>query len=558
MILPDHSVTDSVSIHQSPWLIRALWLLVFAGLCLGLYSVWYSYFIFTDGAIYATLGKNLAEGKGLRYCGSVHLFYPPGYPLAIAVLYAVTRDAELSAHLVSLFAYLGTILLTIRLAWSMRSSLLFVLLSTCVVVFHPYLILFANHALSESLFACVVLASAYCAWILSMKSKSPLWLWCLWGLLGGYLYLIRADGVLYWPLQAGFILYSRRGKLHAEWFPGAMAVLAFVLVMAPYLYLIKQETGKWQLSTKTAILLEFSRMKMLDGTPRGETRQTSQLSPDGKSFAIDQSQDTLGSFLLHQPREAIQRIRWNGSRLWKRNDLVFSWLTIPALALLGVILKRRILSGKSLFLSLHGLPIIIFLIFYVEDRFLLAFIPFFAFPYARIAEWGLVRIWNYAGKRILFVGVPVGLTVFALLVFLAAPGIQRVFHRIVPSDLPIEHKQMGEWMRENCAITPTTRITHRNPWVSFYAGGCHARTPDFDLKQPEEERVKQLINWCRERGVEYVIVDERMTLPSMPGLAYLLDETKPHEGLHWEKTIQEEPYPKIVLYAVQPSENSVN
>ncbi|MBN2325866.1 MAG: phospholipid carrier-dependent glycosyltransferase [Candidatus Omnitrophica bacterium] len=533
------------------WLMRSLLGLFLVGCLLGAASVWCRYFIFTDGAVYAALGRNLATGVGLKYGGATHLFYPPGYPIAIAVLFSIVRDAEMAAHLASYFAYLGTILLTIRLAWSLRPSPLFTLLSGFIVVFHPYMILYASYALSESLFAFAVIASAYCAWKLAGKRSSPLWLWGLWGILGGFLYLIRADGIVYWPLQAAFLLWSHRKAVRPFILRAAASAFLMLLVMSPYLHLIKQETGKWQLSTKTSILLEFSRMKMQDDTARGETRQTSRLSEDGKTFAIDRSRETLGGFLRDHPGEAMQRILWNAGRLIRRPGLAFSWPSIILLVFLGFLLKKRLFQSPSIFLLLHALPIGLFLVFYVEDRFLLPFIPFFAIAYARAGEqlFDLARL--HFNKRIWMASVSL-ILIFSLgAAWTARPRLVRIAQRVFPSNLPLEHKQMGIWMKENLPISADVRITHRNPWVSFYAGGCHARTPDFDVNLSREERTEKLVHWCREVGVRYIVIDERMTLPNMPGLGFLLEEDQPHHGLRWIKTIEDESSPKIVLYALQ-------
>ncbi len=382
-----HSIETEIAPSQPDWLIQTIRLLVAVGFFLGLFSVWSRYFIFTDGTVYATLGKNLASGLGLRYCGGTHLFYPPGYPLAIAALYFVLHNAEFAAHLVSFLAYMGSIIITARLAWMMRPSPVFTISAITIVILHPYFLLYASYVMSESLFTFIVLASSYCAWKIAIQKKSPVWLWSLWGALGGYAYLIRADGVVYWPLQAIFIAValwhsSRLFSIHAL-IRGSLAAIIFISVMFPYLKLIADQTGQWQLSTKTAILLEFSRMKMNDGSPQGETRQASRLSDDGKSFTIDQAKDTLGAFLINHPHQAIDRILWNWNRLLHRHGLVFSWLTIPLFGILLWIMRGRIINLKSLFLILHTSPIILFSLFYIDQRFILTFIPFFALAYAR-------------------------------------------------------------------------------------------------------------------------------------------------------------------------------
>lgn len=537
------------SLSQPAWLVQAIRLLMLAGVGLGLFSVWSRYFIFTDGTVYAVLAKNLVEGKGLDYCGATHLFYPPGYPFAIALLYLGFQDAELAGHLVSFFAYLGSIFLTVRLAWAMRPSPVFLLAATGMVVFHPYFILYSSSVMSESLFVCVVLAGAYCTWILANREHSPLWLWCIWGVVGGFAYLIRADGIVYWFLQAFYIfVFSPRSFRY--WIPGGiMAAALMVLTILPYLILIHRETGQWQLSTKTPILLEFSRMKMNDGSARGETRQTSTLSDDGTTFAIDRAQETLGEFLTRHPHEAFQRMLWNAERLIRRTDIVFSWLILPVLTALAAILRKRVLSRKSLFLMFHVSPILLFSLFYIDERFILTFIPFFAMAHARVLEWTF-DFYNRFPRKMVWNAILIAAVILAaVLGFHYGSRIKKMANRVVPSNLPLEHKYLGLWMRDRLSISPGIRISHRNPWVSFYAGGCHVRTPDFDIHLPETERAQRLVQWCRDRGVLYLIVDERMTLPTMPGLAFLLEDHLKFDGLIHKKTIAGS-FPKIVLYQI--------
>ncbi len=538
-------------LSRPAWLIPALIAVGLAGLAAGAFSVWLRYFIFTDGAVYAALGQSLAEGRGLRYCGGTHLFYPPGYPVAIALLYLFCRDAEFAAHGVSLLAYLSTIMLTASLAWRLRRSPMFILAATAGVTLHPYNLLYASYALSEALFAAAVLASALCAWRLATEKHPPLRLWAAWGVLGGYAYLIRADGILYFPLQAVFVGWLRQRDGRARYWKFGFSGILFFAVMFPYLLLIKQETGAWQLSTKTPILLEFARGKMLDSSARGETAHTSQLSEDGKTFQIDRAEESLGAFIFRHPREAWERVAWNLRNLIRSPRLEFGWIDIPLLLILAVSLGRGIFSRAAGFVILHLIPVGLFLFFYLDSRFFLAFTPFFVLGAARVVEILLAWAARISPARLLAFGLPLVLVTGLGGTAVYGGKIKQTAQRLFAADLPLEHKALGLWMKSHLPITPVTRITHRNPWVSFYAGGCHQRIFAPDPERPEGERLRQLVDWCRERGVEYAVVDERMTLPTLPGLAFLLDTSREHTGLKRIHAIAG-PEPKIVLYRVEP------
>ena len=531
--------------------LRLLWLL---GVVLAFVVLKRFYFIFTDGAVYATLGKHLAEGVGLKYCGATHLFYPPGYPLAISFFYLGLGDAELSAHWVSLIAYLLSIPLMARLAWSLRPTPLFTGLSTAVVTLHPFLILNAGYVMPESLFVCVILGSSYCAWKLARETNTALGWWGLWGALGGFAYLIRADGILYWPLQALFIFAFRRETFRILAVKCLLGSLFLFLVAFPYLLLIKQTTGRWQISTKTSIILEYSRQKTADSSGKAETKYTSTLGADGKTFALDRSQETFASFLLGKPKEAARRVFFNLKQLLRQKGITFGWIDIVLFLLIWIALGRRLANPKTFFVLLHLSPIVLFLFLYIDPRFLVAFVPYIALGTARAGEVG----WDWAngvfGRKKYVVASC--LVVLALGLGGLTYGPRALYHAQkflnTRSTLPLEHKEMGIWMKEHLTILPTTRITHRNPWVSFYAGGCHARSPFFDNSDPAET-LKRLVDWCRETDVRYLVVDERMTKPNTPGLAFLLDDSKKYPGLKPLHAIAGTD-PKIVLYAVLPSE----
>lgn len=519
------------------------------GSVLGFLSLWFRYFIFTDGAVYATVGKNIAQGEGITYCGATHLFYPPGYPLAIALFYWLVQNAELAGHLVSYVAYLGSIVLTACLAWNLRRSILFVALSTAIVVFHPQFILHASYVLSESLFVCVILAASLCCWKLANMEHSPYWLWGVWGALLGYAYLIRADGIVYFPLQAIFILINQRARLKAVLVKGSVALVLLLLIMAPYLLLIKQQKGEWMLSTKTSIILEYAKGAMKGSSIKAETTHTSNVSDDGVHFEIDMADETLAGFLIHHPDEALQRmIYWSGY-LFRQSGITFGWIDIIFFFIVCFALGRRIFSNKSLFIILHIIPIVLFLLLFIDRRFLLAFIPFPGFGIARGLEqlwiWG-VSGWKCKKTKILLLCLIC--IIFVVGFYVGKDFPKRILHKFKTvfneQSLPLEHKQMGLWMKENLNISPTTRISHRNPWVSFYAEGCHQRTAVF-------ESVEKLVEWLRHPDINasYLIVDERMTKPTMPNYTSLLNEDKTHAGLRHLHSIKGN-YPKIVLYKI--------
>jgi 4-amino-4-deoxy-L-arabinose transferase-like glycosyltransferase len=544
--------TEGIEYMQRQFYVILLGFMLTAA-CVG--GTWTSlrYFIFTDGTAYATLGKNLAEGRGLQSCGSSTTYYPPGYPLVIALVYGVTGDAELAGHLVSLLAYIGTIAAGIGLAWCIRRSLWFAVLVGGLLLAHPLMLYFSAYVMAESLFAFTVVLSALAAYRLSMLATPPWWLWGVWGALVAFAYLVRADGILYAPLQGLFILLftheARRDALKKMSF----ALVVFAVCVVPYLHFIHEATGTWQLSSKSSIILEYARIKMVGQDMKTESQLTSTLSDEG-GFTLDYARDSLLQFLLHEPDEALRRIVFYTKSLVKKPGLTFGLASWLALVFLLAVNRSSWRSRPAALIVLHLLPLSLFLVLYVDNRFLLAFVPFLVLGVARALEVVLRWMWNnrthrYVGSAAVTLLLLCGGMVLSFSLMnqdRIARTVEKVYSHIV--DLPHEHKSMGRWMAANLNIQSTTRISHRNPWVSFYAGGCPSRTPyTGDLAV--------LTQWAHENRVEYLIVDERMTLPYMPVLSFLLDTRQTYPGLTLVHTIED---PLIVLYRIDSASHTMD
>ena len=72
-----------------------------------------------DGAGYAVLARSILAGSGYRAIDHPdaprHAHFPPGYPLVLAGLWAVTGPSNVSAHLLSIACTIGATLLAFRL-----------------------------------------------------------------------------------------------------------------------------------------------------------------------------------------------------------------------------------------------------------------------------------------------------------------------------------------------------------------------------------------------------------------------------------------------------------
>jgi hypothetical protein len=124
-----------------------------------------------------------------------------------------------------------------------------------------------------------------------------------------------------------------------------------------------------------------------------------------------------------------------------------------------------------------------------------------------------------------------------LLTFL--PRLTAPFRRHdIFSDQAIECKDVGYWIRDN--FPKDIRLMSRVAEVAFYAERKGEEFPYKDLPG--------LLQYAKERKVDYIVVDKRWFARLMPDMAFLLDEGRKIEGLkliyRWDKR----PEYKVLIY----------
>ncbi|HKB24334.1 MAG TPA: glycosyltransferase family 39 protein, partial [Methylomirabilota bacterium] len=198
-----------------------------------------------DGVSYVTLARRLADG------GSAFdpLFHPL-YPAAFAVVAPLAGDWELAARLVSALA--GALL--VLAAWALTRALLgedAARLAAILVAVHPALVRAGTAAMPEALYALLLVGGVWAAWR-ALGAGAEAWLVAA-GFLFGLAYLARPEGAAYLlGLVAAVLLATLRDRRRRRLAWGGGAVLAWILVAAPYLVYLRGVQGRWTLSGKLA------------------------------------------------------------------------------------------------------------------------------------------------------------------------------------------------------------------------------------------------------------------------------------------------------------------
>jgi len=181
--------------------------------------------------------------------------------------------------------------------------------------------------------------------------------------------------------------------------------------------------------------------------------------------------------------------------------------------------KARV-KGELLLLS-SLTPVAVFLLFFIQDRYIATLLPTLTIWLAsgayELGVWlrgttanllegrELRRFWQSA-----LLAIPV----IALLLFFAVlqPRVIQQYTNI--GSFRPEHKTIGLWLRDN--ISSDSVVMSRYPAIAFYADTRWEPTPNAEYGQ--------VLDYARYNAVDYFVLDESETRDLRPQLAFLLAE----------------------------------
>lgn len=505
--------------QRNPWRILAFWTL--AAFLLRLFIIWrFEQVISPDGVQYVALGHNLMAGQ---FQAGLSIYWPPLYPLLVGLSSIFFNDSEFAGRFVSVVAG-GLLVLPsyglIRNWYGERVALI----GVGLIALHPLLIYYSTVLLTEStytlLFTCGVLAG----WTALSGGRARSFL--LAGATFGACYLLKPEAV-------GFLLLlliptlARRVVDKASSFKSSVrnALLlcaGFLLLAAPYLFYLRQQTGGWTLSGKTAAhLWQGNRFAGEFLTPT-----VLPLVPDATIAFVQLTKALRSEYeifnLIFPPTFVILtglglfRKRWTNNRGW-RELYLFSFIAAA-------------LAGYAVTLP--------------NIRFIMPLMPLLLCWVAKgvceFAEWlselsarakGARKVLPYL-ERIVAALIITGLlaSLVPLSVYLWRGDKWGDYYG---------QKRAAAWIKQHAA-SQSPVIMSTVPIAAFYAGGRHVALPDEDYAA--------LLTRARRERVGYLLVNERNF--KFMRLSFLLDEAGAHPGLRLVHLIAEAPGHKILIYAL--------
>lgn len=405
-----------------------------------------------DGVIYVTLAQQF------RATGSAFdPFFHPLYPLCIALAERLAGDWELAARLVS--AFMGA--LVILPTYALVQALVGVetaRLTAALMVVHPALVRAGTAAMSEAAYAFALTCGILAGWRALAGGPRPLL--GLAGLCFGLAYLARPEGAVYFAgLLAATALVAaaqrRRVRELALW--GGAALVAFLLVAAPYLVYLRAVFGGWTLSGKIGHNLELE--LGTDGAPSPMPLRVLENAFLFQKYALPDLVPGILVFLVLAG--LLARARRPG---WLARDGVLLAACLPSFASFA---------------------------FHIESRFFVAALPF-ALAFAAAGA-----LWT-AGALVEARRAPLGALALTLAVALAL--LPYTLKPVLRPDAGARlYRQAARWVAETQPRDAV--LLDRKPFIAFYSG---RRAVPLPRVGPEE-----LAAAARLAGARLVVLDSR-------------------------------------------------
>jgi hypothetical protein len=481
-----------------------------------------------DSAIYIELGENLASGHGFRVHPGAreHVWFQPGFPLAIAALSRLTGGGESAAYLVSAIAgalIVFPLFFIARHLYSQRAGLI----AAGLAVFHYRMVDAGSLPITEMLYTVLWLWGIYAALRICEPGRHPVGWYLTFGAALGLAGLVRTEGVfsfaVLFGLLAALALWRRRhpGLPAPVESPGVprsraqnadawgllLAAGAFIVLLGPYMLYLYGELHQLAITGR----IHRTVFAIMDAT-----RETYEVHA-GSPFA----------FVREHPAYALARILENLAIIVREHCV---WAFPPIIvALTGVALfgskwstersrREALLIATFLFpwLTLYGITGILPRYYFASVALGLVWAAQGA---ATLLEWaeqssfGLPRAWRvlqpWAAGAMLMAGL--SLTFGRELTFPFRSG-GFPMHPQMRKD-----RQIAGWFRAHAG--PDAKILASSPRIAYYGGVEYA-----DYRDNRDLDAATLGSFLLNERIDYLVADDFIVKQLYPRLAFLASD----------------------------------
>ena len=474
-----------------------------------------------DTVVYSRLGKNLIEfGRytfGENY--NMGIFFPPGYPIFVGLMDLVFNDLFFSAKIVSFVSSGLSIFLSYLIGkelYDVRSGLFAALLFAV----YPVIILLSVQGYADAPFIFLLLLSIY-MFIRSLK-VDRIFMYALLGVVFSITFLVRPEGlfILILPSLQLFGIFSNRFSFDKKYLPKiSLIFLLFVLLISPYMLLLKDYTGKFTLSGK-------GNVSMILGEFGGDNKYHEIVNApdnlyDRAAFSLNEDKTQLRAWGKEINFSLIDYVKKDPvafAKKYQKNVLqeiqVLIKLLIPImLPLFFAFFYRDLFTDKRRLIFIL-LPFIFFLIYplfiIIEKQTLLVVVFLLVFASGGFSNAGseisdMAAYYSADNSKFpVFLEKHIKTLIIVILMITSLSYLKysRFQHFDSAHAKPEEHRMAGEYLNETVSHGyEELNVMARKPYVSYYSNSKFTMIPYAN--------VTDVLNYAKLFDVDYIVVDRR-------------------------------------------------
>jgi len=395
----------------------------------------------TDGVSFIAIAKDIANDFTFY-----HSMFTPGYPMWVALFQKLTGTAWDIAGQWTSFVFSMLLLIPLyslfRRCVSVPGAILGLLFYACLPLWVEFGSETQTMAVGSFWF---FLSLALCLRVVTQGTNSYILL-CA-GVSLGLAALTRPELLVAGLVFPLWIVYRCKDKWIAKpW----LILVACIVVYAPYVIMLHEHTGHWQLTMKSEIA---QRNAMAVGQHNFHATREQNLQASSELYSSG-----LLNFWFSDPVATLKRIGVNGYLMHE-----YMWpQQLPVV--LTIFLALGLIASASRNMDILWVVTLVFLpsmTFILDARIMLPWAtPFLG--WAGAGAWFLLQRKRWIG---------VAIVVCAVLLLVGS-----ALHSTRQSDEDIAARNAGLWLKSKVSGTET-QVWSRKPWVAFYAGAKRHSLP---------------------------------------------------------------------------------
>jgi 4-amino-4-deoxy-L-arabinose transferase-like glycosyltransferase len=494
--------------------------------------------VWGDEPFYLWLGRNWLSGQGYSFTGYSDVHHTPMYPLLSGLFYLLTHNLVAGQaqgmELASDICYMlfGVLLVfPIYLLTKEMYGRGAAIVSAALVAIYPAIStapLFWG-TLTEPPYYFFVYMGLFMV-LLAMRRERGIspsvgrgwWAFLLAGMFFGLAYLTRPEAVAYMAVGGAVILlirlFEKRLLKRATWTSLVIYLAGFLLFFLPYVYYVYRETGSWMVSEKAGVTF-VTCIGLSENNTAAFDQATWGLDSTGlevfffsrESYHVNMI-DVIRAYPSQFVQLVLRNVRSFVSGLFSLQLFSYYLLPLMGVAFFKTAWDKRRSKGELLLLA-SLTPVLVFLLFFIQDRYIATLLPtlviWLGLGTYELGVWlcdTVANLLDHHKLRRIWRGTLTAFPALLLLLFFILLQPRVIAQYTSTGSFRTEHKTIGLWLKDN--IPPDSVVMSRYPAIAFYADSRWEPTPNAS--------VPQVLQYARANGVNYFVLDELEALELRP------------------------------------------